>query len=712
MQRSFAFIIISLLFPVIFHAQLVISSRPQSNIAMSTGISFIEDKEGKLSITEAVKQKFTAIESDAPNFGISPSTFWLKVSLLNLTNIEQFRLQVSQPALDEIDFYYPAGNGKYTELKGGEYVPFNVREFFDPNFIYRIRLDSGKVADYYFRIKAKDNLKIPISVGTQETIFEANKIRDFIFGIFAGIMVVMFLYNAFLYVTVRDSTYLYYILYLATVILTQISIQGYSFQYLWPQSPWLAQWSPFIFSPLVGIASAYFIRVFLNTKYYCPRLDKVFVVFTIAYTIAFLLAVFGIYHFSYLLITLIATLLSLFMMVVAFVVYRKKYRPARFFLLAWSLFLVGVTVYAMTNLGVLPINNFTFYIMPMGAAAEVVLLSLALADRINVLKKEKEESQAEALIISQQNQKLISEQNVILEQKVHERTIELEETNDELNHTLTNLKDAQAQLVNAEKMASLGQLTAGIAHEINNPINFVSANLKPLKLDIAEVLEVVDRYETVGGDSDIPRKLKEIDDFKKKIDLSYLKTEINTLLQGIEDGAKRTAEIVSGLKNFSRLDESDIKEANINEGIESTLVLLRSSIPRNVEIVTNLGQVPIIECYPGKLNQVFMNFLTNSIYAMAKNDPQSRNRLTITTYEKEGKVYAIFEDTGIGMTREVKEKIFEPFFTTKDVGEGTGLGMSIVFKIVESHNATIDVESEPGVGTKITLILNRSINPR
>lgn len=282
------------------------------------------------------------------------------------------------------------------------------------------------------------------------------------------------------------------------------------------------------------------------------------------------------------------------------------------------MFLFGVTIYSMTNVGVLPINDFTFYTMPFGAAAEVVLLSLALADRINVLKREKEQSQAEALRVSQQNQKLITEQNIVLEQKVHERTLELEETNEELNVTLTYLKDTQTQLVNAEKMASLGQLTAGIAHEINNPINFVSANLKPLKMDISEVFEVVDKYGDITSEAELMEKLREIDVFKKKIDLDYLKTEIGTLLNGIEDGARRTAEIVSGLKNFSRLDESDIKEANVNEGIESTLVLLRSSIQKNIEVITRLGNIPIIECFPGKLNQVFMNVLSNSLYAMNK----------------------------------------------------------------------------------------------
>ncbi len=348
--------------------------------------------------------------------------------------------------------------------------------------------------------------------------------------------------------------------------------------------------------------------------------------------------------------------------------------------------------------------------MPAGSALEAILLSFALADRINTLKKEKEQSQATALVALQQNEKLITEQNFVLEQKVEERTVELKQTNEELNVTLTNLKGTQAQLVNAEKMASLGQLTAGIAHEINNPINFVSANVKPLKLDIEDLLELIKKYEALNSSEYSDKEFKQIEAFRKEIDIDYLKKEMETLLLGIEDGAKRTAEIVSGLKNFSRLDESEIKEVNINEGIESTLVLLRSKIPQNTEVIVKLGKIPPIECLAGKLNQVFMNLFGNALYAIGVKNSKKPNKLIISTYTAHDKVYVSVEDTGIGMTKEIKEKMFEPFFTTKDVGEGTGLGMSIVFKIIESHGAKIEVESEYGIGTKILLILNKKIS--
>jgi len=698
-----------LLFTIQLNAQTVLNQNLKSNQFLKEGIYFFEDKKSEFTLEQIIQQsKFQPVGENGTNFGISPSTFWLKIEIYNKTKENSFRLQIAQSCLDVVDFYYSDGEGNYKVIEGGEHMPFYIREFKDPSFIYQINLPSDSLSTFYFRIQSRDNFQVPLILGTPETVFNSNAIKDFVLGLFAGIMIVMLLYNLFVYISIKDKTYLYYIFYLLTVILTQESIQGYTFQYLWPGIPFLAQWSPFIFSPLVGIASYSFMRIFLNTSVYIPRIDKGFKYFTWAYLIAFAFSLFGQYTLSFNLITLCATTVSMYMFGSALYIYFKGSRPARFFLIAWSIFLFGVTVYALTNFGILPINNFTFYMMPFGAAMEVVLLSLALADRINILKKEKEQSQAEALEISHQNQILIQEQNIILERKVHERTNDLEMANEELIATLNQLKDAQSQLVDSEKMASLGQLTAGIAHEINNPINFVIANIQPLRLDVNELLELINKYEALRNAAEILSQFQVIDAYKKKIDLDYMIKEIEKILKGIDDGAKRTAEIVSGLKNFSRLDENDVKLANINDGIESTLILLRSTIPKEIEVIRELNEVPPIECYPGKLNQVFMNILSNALYALTKKK-EGKKQLIIKTYELSDHVFVSIKDTGIGMSKEVKDRIFEPFFTTKDVGEGTGLGMSIVFKIIEVHHARIEVESEVGVGTNFILVLNKKM---
>ena len=702
---------VACLIPVYSKSQ-VIYDNPRKNLEVENQLYFLEDKNQTLTIEDVIaNNSFQLIKKKVQNFGVTSSAIWLKLSIQNKSDIPNLILQVNQPVIDEIDFYSYNHNLKhYHAIKMGEYQAFGHRKYLTPQYLFDLEIPRDSIKTYFIKVRCKENMQIPISVGTRISTLNSAIISNLASGIYVGIMLVMILYNLFIYSTVRDKSYLLYSIYIVIVLLTQTSLQGYTFQYLWPNNPWLAQHSPFIIPVLVGLLSLEFFKQFLQLKKRDVKTYRFSFIFLFPYLLALTLSLLGFYKIGFMMIEVTAAVVSIYMLIVAYFIYRKGYTEARFFLIGWSIFLLGVCIYVLKDFEVLPYNNFTRYTMHFGSAVEVLLLSFALAERINILKREKEDSQAEALLISQQNQKLITEQNIVLEQKVSERTLALEGANKELNVTLNYLKDTQSQLVEAEKMASLGQLTAGIAHEINNPINFVSANVRPLKMDIQDILDLVEKYETITPNELLETKLKEIDAFKKHIDLDYVKSEIQNLLTGIEDGAKRTAEIVTGLKNFSRLDESDIKMADVNEGIESTLVILRSSIPNNVNVITNLDNVPMIECFPGKLNQVFMNVLSNAIYAMKQHTVLDKHILKISTFTSDEHVCVSVSDTGIGMTPEVKVKVFEPFFTTKDVGEGTGLGMSIVFKIIESHQAKLDIETEYGKGTTILITLNKKIN--
>ncbi len=246
---------------------------------------------------------------------------------------------------------------------------------------------------------------------------------------------------------------------------------------------------------------------------------------------------------------------------------------------------------------------------------------------------------------------------------------------------------AQTQLVQSEKMASLGQLTAGIAHEINNPINFVSGNVSPMKRDIQEIDEWI--ASSIEG--------------KRPEEIEETFEEVYELISGIEEGAIRTKEIVQGLRNFSRLDEDDKKMAFVHEGIDSTLTLLTHKTPPRTNIYKSYGELPAIACYPGKLNQVFMNILSNALDAT-----EEKGDIFIQTGWKEEEnqlIQVSIKDTGSGMSPETQEHLFEPFFTTKDVGKGTGLGMSIAYGIIQQHGGTIEVSSTEGEGSEFRVCL-------
>jgi two-component system NtrC family sensor kinase len=701
MNRNF-YILLPLFFISIYtYGQPLLIIEQKEKEYIGKYIEILEDTSNKLTLTDVIHNpNFVQSNTEVPNLGVSNNSYWLKINIKNTSDTPNLIAQMGLATIDYVDYYILYDDKRIDSIKTGDHTPFSSRPLMRPDFSFRFTLEKNKQATIFFKIKSGEQLQAPVTIGPENLMIESFFNADLIIGVYFGIVFVMMLYNLFVYYSTRDKSYIYYVVYISIVGLTQLNFQGYSYKYIWPGSVFVSHHAVYVLSILVGIVAVVFERQFLMTHQYAPKEDKWFKLFYAVYFISFIFLLLKKLNISYQIIQINAMFTASYMMYVAFVVLKKGFRPASFFLVAWSIFLIGVCVYVLKDIGILPYNNITYYMMSFGSAVEVMLLSFALADRINVLKKEKEDSQIQVLMALQENQNLIKEQNVFLEQKVNERTLELAQTNEELNVTLKDLKNTQAQLVSAEKMASLGQLTAGIAHEINNPINFVSANIKPLQMDVADIMEVMAKYEAIVDNDHIAEKLAEIEAFKKKIDLEYTKDEIRTLLAGIEDGAKRTAEIVTGLKTFSRLDESDVKTANINDGIESTLTMIRSAIPQNIKVVKHLGALPIIECFPGKLNQVFMNTFNNAIHAIE--ETKVGGTLTISSYVLDNDHIAVsVEDTGIGMTPETKAKIFEPFFTTKDVGQGTGLGMSIVFTIIQSHQGTIAIESEFGKGTKI-----------
>jgi signal transduction histidine kinase len=639
-----------------------------------------------------------------PDFGLLKVPVWLKITITNKSAHENLKLIFDQSLLLKLDFYWPE-NGAYQVNRAGELLPFSARANNYHKFIYDLNVPTGGTVVYYARMVSDHELQMPIFLGSADHVNDSNMVKNIFFGVFFGIILVMFFYNLFVYFSVKDPIYLYYVIYILVVGLIQAIIEGYCFQYLWPNNVFLATRSFFIFTALVNITGLEFIRKFLNTKSFIPKIDKVAYALYTIYAIAILFAVTGNFEISYQIEQIFAGLVSLYILILSVTIARKGYRPAKFFLIAWTPLIAGIIIWVLKDINVLPYNTFTNYSIALGSTLEVILLSFALADKINIFKAEKEKSQLETLKALQENERIIREQNVMLEQKVEERTHELNESNQTLNRTLVDLKDAQTQLVESEKMASLGQLTAGIAHEINNPINFVTSNINPLKRDIDMMLEALTVIEDVGAsDLTAAEKQKKIQDYKEELDFDYLTIEIKHLLKGINEGASRTAEIVKGLKIFSRLDEDDLKKADLNEGIESTMVIANNLLNGKIKVIKEYSDLPLVECYAGKLNQVFLNIISNAIYAIQKRfgDKEGGELSLITSNDGEN-VFIKIKDNGTGMDELTQKKIFEPFFTTKDVGEGTGLGLSIAYNTLKKHNGHITVNSQPGEGTEFIL---------
>jgi len=678
-------------------------------LKIDSGISVFKDPSKLLTIEKVIHQKFDYLNQKVPNLGITPDKIWIRFTITNKSTAEELMLVIAQPAIDSITLYQLNHNSLYTSIPLGKYKPFHERLVNNPNYIFPVKIPENGSETFFISISSTDQIQLPVSLGTAKTVLVTDNNKDILFGIYTGIIVIMILYNLFISFTVKDFSYIYYIVYIFFVGLTQATFQGYAFKFLWPDSPWLAVNSSFLVPFFSGITTAEFLQKFLQTKIHTPFLHKGINMFVLFYFAALLIWLSGYRILGIQCLQTLALFGSLYFLYVADVIRRKGSRPALFFLVAYTIFLLCVVIFVLRNFNLIEYNLFTSYILEIGSVIQITLLSFALADKINIYRKDKEQSQEQALQISKENERLIREQNIELEIQVNKRTEELQSSNSTLNLTLKELKEAQSQLVDAEKMAGLGQLTAGIAHEINNPINFVTSNIKPLELDINDLYDVIQKYEDMDPGQDISRQIEEIDRFKRQIDIDFIKTEINSLLSGIGEGAKRTAEIIRSLKNFSRLDESDTKPVDLNEGLESTLVLLRSTLPSQISIIKELRPIPLVECLPGKINQIFMNLITNAIQAIKmKTNPQPEEYIYISSKEEGDQVKISIKDTGPGMTDEVRQRIFEPFFTTKEVGEGTGLGLSIVFSIIEKHKGHIEVITKVNQGTEfiITLPIN------
>jgi signal transduction histidine kinase len=310
-----------------------------------------------------------------------------------------------------------------------------------------------------------------------------------------------------------------------------------------------------------------------------------------------------------------------------------------------------------------------------------------------------------------EREKALQNANSLLEAKVADRTQELQERNSQLEQTLLHLQRTQAQLIQTEKMSSLGQLVAGIAHEINNPLNFIQSNADYANEYAQDLLELLQLYQKHRS-----HHVLEIENKIQEIDLEFLQQDLPKTLMSMRTGSERIDKIVQSLRSFSRLDEAELKEVDVQQSIESILLLLQSrlklSAASSIEVVRKYDDLPLVYCYAGQLNQVFMHVLSNAIDALQEKHLQQKplalpepERITIhTQHLKSGWVTVQIADNGIGMTEAVRKRLFDPFFTTKPIGKGTGLGMTISHQIVvERHGGHLRCSSTPEQGTEFTI---------
>ena len=608
---------------------------------------------------------FSSIDDEVPNFSFNSNPVWIHVPAQLVENKEV--LLVNTPYLDECSLYFVL-DGVLIDVKHfGEKFPFKERDFQNPNFTFDLRNKELRDCQLFLRVWNVEPLIIPITTGVVDDLLDFYQ-RDAMYNtFFTGGILIMLLLNLVMFGFFRKPVYISYAVYLGFTMLTQVGIKGYLFQYLWPSAPGFQLYSLGLFASLAGIGGATYIYYFLNLKTKGRVIRNGAWVFVGLFSFSIVLMFLKDYASGFKLMHLSTSFYIMYGFIVAISGVRKNESVAKIFLVGWLVLLIGSLVFILKDFGLLPQNELTNYAVQIGSCFEMMIFTIAMGYRTLDAFRVKEQAQNDLLQSIQSNETLIREQNIVLEQTVAERTKELQSSNEQLQTIYENLKEAKS------KMSTLGQLTAGIAHDINNPLSYIAMSLEPLAEEIKRLESKIDKEEYSG---------------------------MVLLVGGVQNSTSRILEIVQRLRDYTRTEKQKTESINLNEVIENSLGLLDYNL-RGIEVKKDLNAIPLVVANYGRMNQLFLNLFTNNIEAIREKQ-ETGGVLTIKTESMDQKVQVTITDNGVGMSEETIKHIFDPFYTTKT--GGTGLGMVEVKEILDEVGAEVEFRSY-GDGSQIRIFL-------
>lgn len=702
---------------ITFAAGLVGCMDPAVRTVDALQLDVLRDPGGQWAAEDVVfhLDKLESLDTERPNLGSTHDAFWVRVTGWQGAP-RQARITLENATLDSIEAVILDGGRVLGKQRSG--AAYGRREGLIPSF----NLPLNEQHALWFRVRSTKPLVLPFSLTRLDEVNRVREQRDLAAALYTGIVIAILVYNIFLAFSTGQSAYFSYTLVVVTVGLVQWGFNGYD-RLLWGHIPWMARNGLTVSGAASGLAALVFARDFLEVRRYTPKWNRLIQVLLGVYGLALAAAVVGRPILAYNLVNL-GALSAPAMLIMSLVSWRRGNSTALWFFVAWGIFIAAVTAQALRDFGVLPNTSTTALFLPLGTVFQMLLLSFALGDRINLLKRSSDMANAKALAASLENERIVKEQNAELEERVRRRTEDLASANSDLSKTLEELQGAQDQLIQTEKLASLGQMTAGIAHELNNPINYVQSNATSLRRDLEELIEIVDAFSDASaavaeGAQGAAKLAESARDKARQYDLDFLKQESQELIRGILEGAERTSRIVGGLRVFGRMDGDQLVEASLADLLEASITVLGNRARSRARIVTEFAdEVPPLYCQSGRLSQVFMNIIVNGVQATESRWEEVEQREVrieldrVTDADGADKAVVVrIQDNGTGMDETSRQRIFDPFYTTKEVGKGTGLGLSIVKGILDDHHAEVMVDSAIGTGTTFALTFPLDTRP-
>ncbi|MCX6350938.1 MAG: ATP-binding protein [Bacteroidetes bacterium] len=650
-------------------------------------IFILEDKGDSLLVTDVAKGKYDADfrqnQTLLPDLKMSQSTVWVKFSLQNVL-AKDWYLEIGNPNLDSVSLYSINKLGvpiAYDFNDTDEKIVYNSSGIYIP-----LKIKPKEKRVFLLKIKSNSPVRFPLAVATLSNYIEEDAAGYISSGLFYGLLLLMVVSSLFLFRTVNDSIYLYFIFFVICNGLAQAFLDGDI--YMWFGIS-LAQYlgAHHAFMPSMAMLSSLLFAVeYLKTKENAAHMHRGLLAIEALFAITILCDLFVNTFIAYEIMLLASMVNAIYLFMISVSIYRKNYKPAKYFVIAWSFFLLRVLLQVSMDMGIAPGVGFMSSFNAFLIVVTFMILSFALSDKINAFKVETESAEGKMVKALRDNEKLIRRQNEMLEQKVKERTAELQKT-------MTDLESAQEQLIQSEKMAALGQMTAGVAHEIQNPLNFVN-NFSDLSLDL----------------------IKDLKEEGDEVERNELLDSLEQNVSKIHHHGKRAEGIVKSMLEHSRGASVDEKASvSINKMLDEYVLLSYQQSQKNnpdfeCTVYKELDEkLPNATINQQDVGRVFINLFNNAFYEMHKyktSHPEYIPALGLFTTSANGKITIRIKDNGPGIPEENQKRIFEPFFTTKPTGEGTGLGLSLSYDIiVKGHNGEMKLESKPGKGAEFIITI-------
>jgi hypothetical protein len=674
------------------------------------GWEYIIVDQGEVTIDQLVKRNNWVVqESPVLNLGFTNKEVWLRHA--NVTEGEKDYLMVDNPTLAEIDFYVLKGDQVIKSVFTGFTRNVSKQDLTNPAFIFEIPKSQQDIT-LYIRIKTYESMVIPLkfysdSILKNEILPNKHTTSYLVLGVLLSLSILYLI----IFLSLRESGYLYYSLYAFFVQLTVLKSSGLLTFWLWPQQAFISCYSGVI-EGVVSVTAGLFAIHFLQLKKYSPIIYKVIIGLVILAVIAVFVSLSGYNQVAVIIIESGASVFILIMTVAtSFIFLKYRTKSAKYYLISSVFLFTGSLIYIAKNYGLISPDSFVLSnSLELGIASEMIFLAIGVSKRIDQLR-------LDLLKAQQQNVKILTAQNKTLETVIDDKTKKLSAQNATLQRTIENLKQTQAKLIVSEKLASVGQLTSGLAHEMNNPINYIKGGAESILQnlnDLSSIEKTADRLiqalnEAIenGSQADGSTLEKIQTDWEhSKHDLNYtlILNETVELAKGIEQGASKTVTILNNLSYLSSDNHQSFGSIDIEDQVKSIMQLIQPSIGPGNKLITNFGNVGRVDFIPGQFNQLMMNLLLNAVQAIDEN-----GQIEIMTRMVNDHVEISIKDNGPGVSDSIGNKIFEPFFSTRE--HHVGLGLTIAQSIVSEHNGEITFRNhDSGIEFLINIPVSQGIS--